>query len=128
MLPADRSKPLLLVAGGIGITPFLSQLRHDADRDAVVVYGAPSAAEAPFVEDLAGARVVLVSPDRPDVLPEGWTHVAAPFLTAEIIADAVPDLAERTAYVSGPPAMVNAVRSTLRSRCGRVKTDYFTGY
>lgn len=128
VLPSDPAAPVLLVAGGIGITPFLSQLRHGPGRDAVLVYGASSAEEVPFAEDLAGARVVLVCPDRPDVLPHGWTHVEAPFLSAEIIAEAVPDLADRKAYVSGPPAMVNAVRADLRKRCGRVKTDYFTGY
>jgi ferredoxin-NADP reductase len=126
--PSDPGVPLLLVAGGIGITPFLSQLRHESSRDAVLVYGTASAAEVPFAEELAGARVVLVCPERPTALPEGWTHVAAPFLTAEIIAEAVPDLAARRAYVSGPPAMVNAVRAGLRKRCAGLRTDYFSGY
>lgn len=128
VLPADRSVPVVLVAGGIGITPFLSQLRHDPERDAVVVWGIPSAAEVPLADCLAGTRVVLVCPERPAQLPPGWTHVAAPVLSAEIVADAVPDLAERRAYVSGPPAMVNAVRPGLRRRAKRVRTDYFTGY
>ena len=126
--PSDRSVPLLLVAGGIGITPFLSQLRHESSRDAVLVYGAASATEIPFTEELAGTRVVLVCPDRPATLPEGWTHVEAPYLSADIIAEAVPDLADRRAYVSGPPAMVNAVRADLRKRCTGLKTDYFSGY
>ncbi|MCW2771557.1 MAG: hypothetical protein JWR27_2990 [Aeromicrobium sp.] len=128
VLPADPTVPLLLVAGGIGITPFLSQLRHEAHRDAVLVYGASSPDEVPFVQELAGVRVVLVCPGRPDGLPDGWTYVEAPFLSPEIIADAVPDLAERRAYVSGPPAMVNAVRPGLRRLCRSVRKDYFTGY
>ena len=107
-------QPLLLVAGGIGITPFLSQLRHESARDAVLVYGVSSPDEVPFVEELAGVRVVLVGPARPSGLPDGWTYVEAPFLSPELIADAVPDLADRRAYVSGPPAMVNAVRAGPR--------------
>ncbi|MET0931136.1 MAG: FAD-dependent oxidoreductase [Aeromicrobium sp.] len=126
--PADPAVPLLLVAGGIGITPFLSQLRHESARDAVLVYGASSPDEVPFTEELAGVRVVLVCPDRPASLPEAWTYVEAPFLSAEIIAAAVPDLATRRAYVSGPPAMVNAVRADLRKHCISMKTDYFSGY
>lgn len=126
--PADPGVPLLLVAGGIGITPFLSQLRHDPDRDVVLVYGASSADEIPFVEELAGVRVVLVCPERPETLPDGWTHVEAPFLTTELIAQAVPDLAARRAYVSGPPQMINAVRPGLKRHCKSLKTDYFTGY
>lgn len=128
VLPADQSEPLLLVAGGIGITPFLSQLRHDGARDAVLVYGASSPDEVPFAEELAGARVVLVCPSRPAALPTGWNHVEAPYLTPEIIVSAVPDLAERRAYVSGPPAMVNALRKQLKKACRSLKTDYFTGY
>lgn len=128
LLPSDPSVPLLLVAGGIGITPFLSQLRHGSSRDAVLVYGVSSPDEVPFVEELAGVRVVLVGPASPSGLPDGWTYVEAPFLSPELIAKAVPDLADRRAYVSGPPAMVNAVRSGLAKRCKGVKTDYFTGY
>jgi ferredoxin-NADP reductase len=126
--PADPETPLLLVAGGIGVTPFLSQLRHEASRDAVLVYGAASADDVPFVEELSGARVVLVSPGRPAHLPDGWTHVEAPFLSDEIIVEAVPDLGGRKTYVSGPPAMVNAVRPGLRKRVASLTTDYFSGY
>lgn len=128
VLPSDESEPVLLVAGGIGITPFLSQLRHDGARDAVLIYGASSPDEVPFTEELAGAKVVLVCPSRPADLPEGWTHVEAPYLSDEIIAAAVPDLAERKAYVSGPPAMVNSLRKPLAKQCKGLKTDYFTGY
>jgi ferredoxin-NADP reductase len=128
LLPADVSRPLLLVAGGIGITPFLSQLRDAPARDVVLVYGVSSADEVPFTEELADVRVVLVGPERPADLPAGWTYVEAPVLSVELIAEAVPDLAGRRAYVSGPPAMVNAVRPGLAKRCKRVRTDYFTGY
>lgn len=126
--PADPAVPLLLVAGGIGITPFLSQLRHEGARDAVLVYGASSPEEVPFVEELSGVRVVLVCPGRLDELPEGWTFVQAPFISADLVAEAVPDLAERRAFVSGPPAMINAVRTGLAKQCRSLKTDYFSGY
>jgi ferredoxin-NADP reductase len=128
VLPKDAGLPLLLVAGGIGITPFLSQLRHHQKRDAVLVYGVTGPEEISYADELAGFDVVLVSPVGPDHLPTTWTWVEAPFLSAEIIASAVPDLAQRRAYVSGPPAMVNAVRPGLTKRCKGIKTDYFTGY
>jgi len=80
------------------------------------------------VDELADMVVVLVGPSRPDGLPSAWRFVEAPFLSADLIATAVPDLAKRQAYVSGPPAMVNAVRSGLAKRCAGIKTDYFTGY
>jgi ferredoxin-NADP reductase len=136
LLPRDRAVPLLLVAGGIGVTPFVSQLRHEqgtgeAPRDAVLVYGLGPAEGLPYREELVrgGVRVVLVSPSAPADLPAGWSHVAAERLTEDVLREAVPDAARRRAYVSGPPAMVDAVRGALR-RLGvrRVRTDHFAGY
>lgn len=128
VLPRDRTVPVVLVAGGIGITPFLSQLRSAPERDAVLVYGVPSGDDVPFAEELADHRVVLVSPTPPASMPESWTWLEAPFLSADLIAEAIPDLAERRAFVSGPPVMVNSVREGLAQRCPRVRTDYFSGY
>lgn len=124
------ARPLLLVAGGIGVTPFLSQLRAGEPRDVVLVYGVPDGDAVPFRDELVatGVRVVLVSPERPADLPDGWTHVAAPAVSGEVVDEAVPDAADRVAYVSGPPAMVSAVRPALRRRCAGVRTDYFSGY
>ena len=128
VLPRDPATPVVLIAGGIGVTPFLSQLAHGPDRDAVLVYGVPSGDDVPFAGDLADLRVVLVSPTRPDSMPSSWTWVEATVLSADLVARAVPDLAARRAYVSGPPGMVNAVRAGLSRRCKAVRTDYFSGY
>lgn len=124
------STPVLLVAGGIGVTPFLSQLRHETGRDAVLVYGVPTGATVPYRDELveAGVRVVLVSPDAPVALPDGWTHVAAELVTGEVVRQAVPDASDRRAFVSGPPAMVSPVATDLRKHRIRTKTDHFTGY
>ncbi|WP_229054415.1 FAD-dependent oxidoreductase [Aeromicrobium sp. Leaf350] len=122
--------PVLLVAGGIGVTPFLSQVRHEPSRDAVLVYGVPSAANVPYRDELvaAGTQVVLVAPDEPVDLPDGWTHVRESFVTGEVVREAVPDASDRRAFVSGPPAMVSPVATDLRKHRIRVKTDHFTGY
>lgn len=128
-------RPVVLVAGGIGITPFVSQLRSEgprglAGRDAVLVYGVPDADEVAFRDELVatGVPVVLVAPSAPADLPEGWRHVAAPFVSADVVAAAVPDLGGRVALVSGPPAMVASLRGGLRGRAATVRTDAFAGY
>ena len=128
VLPEDPTVPVVLVAGGIGITPFISQLLHEPDRDAVIIYGVTGPEEIAYADVLAGLPVVIVSPTAPDHLPSQWRHLTAPFLSAYLVASAVPDLGRRRAYISGPPAMVNAVRTGLAKRCKGVKTDYFTGY
>lgn len=119
------SRPMLLVAGGIGVAPFVSQLRHHACDDVVLVYGVTGPDDVAYRDELAatGARVVVVSPERPG-LPEGWTWARGAFVTREVLDDHVPDHRERTVYVSGPPAMVHAVRRFVP----RARTDYFSGY
>lgn len=123
-------RPLLLVAGGIGITPFMSQLRSRDPRDTVLVYGVSDGDAIAYRDELvaAGVRVVLVCPEPPADLPDSWQHVVAPALTPEVVADAAPDHRSRLAYLSGPPAMVTALRRGLRSRVAGVRTDAFVGY
>ncbi|MGY4642863.1 FAD-dependent oxidoreductase [Cellulomonas sp. URHB0016] len=134
LLPRRADVPLLLVAGGIGITPFVSQLgalaRSGERRDVVLLLLLSPGDEPPYVEVMqaAGVKVVVVAPHRPASLPEGWRYVAGPLLTDEAV-EQVPDAHRRLAYVSGPPRMVVHARRTLR-RAGvrRVRTDAFTGY
>ena len=134
-LPRDAKRPLLLVAGGIGITPFISQLSHleetGSQRDVVLVYSSSRADEIAYVEKLERGehRVLLVAPEAPAILPATWTYVGAGPLTGDMLLAAVPDAKDRDAFVSGPPALVTALRGALR-RAGvkRVKSDYFSGY
>lgn len=134
-LPRDHSVPLLLVAGGIGITPFASQLAHALAagelRDVVVLYAISGTGQLPYAELLerTGARVVLVAPEPPDMLPPNWVYAGADRISRHTFEDHVPDLALRRAYVSGPPALVEDIRRVLRSLGSRrVATDYFSGY
>ncbi|NQX26976.1 RnfABCDGE type electron transport complex subunit D [Microbacteriaceae bacterium VKM Ac-2854] len=134
VLPRDRKVPLLLVAGGIGITPFASQIAQlratGHRRDIVLVYAVSDPAEIAYREllEYAGVRVVLACRGETGPLPEGWSRIDGR-ITAETLREAVPDAAGRRGYISGSPAMVAALRPVLRAvGVKRVHTDAFSGY
>jgi len=134
-LPSDPATPVLLVAGGIGITPFSSQLAEATalghERDVVVVYTVSDATELAYADVLSssGVRVVLLSPTAPESLPANWAWSGNGRIDRELLQTEVPDAASRRAFVSGPPGLVNDVRGTLRSLgAKRVTADYFSGY
>ena len=60
VLPKRSDAPVLMVAAGIGITPFVSQLRHarltGEDRDIVLVYVASDASELRVPRRARGIR------------------------------------------------------------------------
>lgn len=132
-LPADTGRPVLLVAGGIGVTPFISQLTTDraADvrRDAVLVYQVSSPQDIPFRELLESLDlpVILVSPVPPVDLAFGWSTVSS--LESLNAVSLLRDAAGRAAYISGAPAFVRRARGIVRERgIRRIRTDHFSGY
>lgn len=133
VLPRKTSTPILMVAAGIGVTPFVSQLRHlklaGEPRDVVFVYVASGAEELAFRDDLeaAGIPVIVVTRDDPHALPEGWRWAGGERLTAESLLALVPDIAQRHAYVSGPPALIASLAPALDKAKG-MTTDAFSGY
>lgn len=136
VLPSDASTPVVLVAGGIGITPFISHLADrsaggSAPSDVVLVYAVSSADELAYSDELvaAGVRVLVTGPETPEGLPPSWEHLGAGRVSSERLAAAIPDLASRHGYVSGSPGFVDHVTGELR-RAGarRIRTDAFAGY
>lgn len=110
---------VLLIAGGIGITP-LRSLAEDlvgTGRDVVLIYGNRNSATLVFKNELdelavrsAGKlRLVYVMSDGP-----AWTGESGR-VDRERIARLVPDLAARDIYLCGPPVMMKGVRSALAS-------------
>jgi predicted ferric reductase len=102
------------IAGGIGVTPFLSMARslNGKAREIDFYYCVEHAPEAHFLDELRGIereresfRVVLVRRET-----DG-------FLTAERLAREQEDLGSADVLVCGPPAMIDSLRSQLVERC-----------
>ena len=66
VLPRDQAKPLLLMAAGIGITPYLAHLSSGAaqDRDVVLLLLARNAEEIAYAEELRTLRGADHCPPR----------------------------------------------------------------
>ncbi len=112
VLPAHPPAQLLLISGGSGITPVMAILRdliaRDAIRDVVFVHHATH--DVIFGRELAalrhpGLRVIV--------------HTA-PFDEATLARE-VPDVADRTTYLCGPPGFM----ARVEAMCGPVHRERF---
>ncbi|MCZ2402428.1 oxidoreductase [Paenarthrobacter sp. Z7-10] len=124
-------EPLLLLAGGVGITPFISQLRSlrsaATPSDVVLIYAISGPAEFGYRRELTelGARLLVLAPTNPGT----GEYLGAGQPTAAVLQAAVPDLAGRRIYVSGSPVFVAGAKAAARDAGGRrIRTDTFWGY
>jgi ferredoxin-NADP reductase len=133
VLPKRTTAPLLLVAAGIGVTPFVSQLRHaqlaGEERDVVLVYVASDASELAYRDVLEETRVpvVVFTRDQPERMASHWFWARGVRLDAEGLLRVVPDIASRHAYISGPPGLIADLAPALE-KARSLTTDAFSGY
>ena len=126
VLPKDKSKKLVFIAGGIGITPFRSMIHYLLDtkeaRDAVLFYANKTSADIAYKDLFDRAQTELGIKT---------IYSTGTFIDAKLIAQTVPDYRERMFYISGPHAMVDAFKKTLTdmgvSRF-KIKSDFFPGF
>lgn len=114
-VPGDK---LVFIAGGIGITPFLSMLRYMKDKniskEVFLFWGNKSEKEMPFPdefkelsEELAGFTFVPVMSNQED-----WPHEKG-HITGDLIKKYVENYKEYEFFICGPPPMLKAVLKAL---------------
>jgi len=106
-----RRSRVLLIAGGVGITPIRALLEDmpGGPGDIAVVYRALREDDVILraeLEELARRRSVALHYVIGD-------HRSGELLSAAHLLDLVPDIADRDVYVCGPPAMTEATRASL---------------
>ena len=138
ILHRDPSRPAVLIAGGIGITPFLSIARHAA-REALphplyLFYSNWRPGLAAFLPELdqlqqANPQFRLIATmTEPDAASwSGETGV----IDAELLKRHLPDLVSPVYYLAGPPTMTLAMLELLQDLGvvdDDIKSAEFYGY
>ncbi len=136
---AADTRPSVLVAGGIGITPFMSILR-DLDRiggthKVTLLYANRLPEDAAYLGELDGmaqrASWLKFVPTMTGAAVNASWLGARRRLDEELLREAVPELMGSNYFVVGPPPMVEGVLETL-AQLGveekNVKTESFYGY
>lgn len=137
-LPKDTHQKIVLIAGGVGITPFRSMIKYMLDtrqpRPITLIYINRSVDEIVYQDVFDRAqrelriKTVYTLTDRKHV-PASWRGRTGR-LTSQMIRDEVRDYHNCLYYISGPNKMVRAAHDLLRRmgiRPDHIKTDYFSG-
>ncbi len=137
--PAD-ARPAVFLAGGIGVTPFMSMLRDAAHsrlgHDLWLFYSNRRPEDAAFLEELAalpkrhsrchfvGTMVEMDKSSRP------WSGETG-FLDRAMLERYLKGFAAYLYYIAGPPGLVEAMQKMLIGAGiaeDAIRTDEFFGY
>jgi ferredoxin-NADP reductase len=118
---SKKSEPLVFIAGGIGITPFISMIRemqsNNTKRAVDLYYFVADRSEVAYKDVLKAAVAVGVN-----------VHIRVGH-EARLADEDIKKHAHAEYYLSGPPGLVQAYKDQLKSNgIGKIRTDYFTGY
>lgn len=125
------SKPIVMIAGGIGITPFrsmIAQAYHDkTNQEIYLFYSNHKPEDAAFLEELTTLSK-----------KHSWFHFFPIFtnktghLKAEVVKKNLKNFKEALYFISGPPQMVLSLKemltSSLKISPDSILLDNFTGY
>ncbi len=135
-LPSEENKELVFIAGGIGITPFISMLRHIRQESLKykisLFYFNRNPKATAYLQELE-----TVAQELPDFQPifamtgdESWTGEKAK-MSPELLHKYLTSLSDKTYFISGPPKMVDEIKKVLIDSgisLKNIKTESFTGY
>lgn len=139
-LHGDASRAAVMIAGGIGVTPFISMLRQAAQQplafDLALVYANRCPEDTAFLAELQQLQAsqprfhLLVTMTNAEDSAQAWSGPRQP-LDVALVQQAMQGLQKPIFYVSGPPAMVESLRRQLLDIGideADLRNDEFYGY
>jgi len=124
-LRASSPRRLLFIGGGAGMAPILALLRSLSEsgnhREATYYYGARTAADLFYLDELGGLPVTFVPALSGD--STGWLGETG--LITDVVARLEHAITDVDAYVCGPPPMVEAAIALLESKAVPESHIYF---
>ncbi|HXV09550.1 MAG TPA: FAD-dependent oxidoreductase [Burkholderiales bacterium] len=140
VLHDDASRPAVFLAGGIGITPFLSMARHAAHKrlphPLYLFYSNRRPEDAAFLAELQDLEQrnpkyrLIATMAEPEKASEHWSGETG-FIRREMLERHVPDIASPMYYFAGPPPMTMAMQKMLEDigiSEGAMRYEEFYGY
>jgi ferredoxin-NADP reductase len=140
VLHRDISRPAVLLAGGIGIAPFLSMLSSAAIDKAhprvFLFYANRYVEDAAFMDTLRDLEMSNRSfhffPTFTRIGPGhgGWKGATGP-INAQVLSKHINDLKDPIYYAAGSPGMVAGAHQTLVELAVSeedIRTEHFAGY
>ncbi len=129
----EEENKILFIAGGMGITPILGLIDDafltSSKKDFVLFYGNRSCDDIPFYDELnhySGSiklKLFIFTEEK----KEGFYYG---LIDLKKIFELLPDATERTAFVCGPPGMVETITKQIRKSnfTDGLKTEKIIGY
>ncbi len=137
VLDADPALPTVMIAGGIGITPFYSMIRHavahQPQRELYLFYGNRNPEDAAFIAELQ--QLAKTAPNfklicTMENATANWDGEVG-YITHTLIKKYITDLNDPNYFVCGSPAMVTALQELLAEMGvdeAKIKVEDFPGY
>jgi ferredoxin-NADP reductase len=139
LLQSDFLRPAVFLAGGIGITPFMSMLRHVAHHklphEIYLFYSNHTVEDAVYLDELEGHERenpnLTFIPTLTDMTAgESWEGMTGR-INGEMLLKWLPDLQKPVFYIAGSAAMVAAMKKLLNDvgvNSDSIRMEEFTGY
>jgi ferredoxin-NADP reductase len=136
----DKARPAVFLAGGIGVTPFRSMIRHATEVGSAhkifLFYSIRRIEEGAFLNELQEFQELnprfkfIPTITHPDGIPHDWRGEFGR-ITEPMLRSWIPDFQDPIFYIAGPPGMVGGMREMVGvagAPDDNIRAEEFAGY